>query len=140
MCVLCRFHFVSRGCWTTDYQIHERWGAFVDLTVYRLFFLLLLLCYYNSDASRPAVHQALVEGDRIGLIPGGIPEIFEGYPKPLTHPDDEFTIVPRGFLKMALQHQIPVVPVFCFGATKLSPKVWQKQNTYSNQPETSFFS
>ena len=56
----------------------------------------------------------------MALIPGGIPEIFEGYPnKPLTHPDDEYSIVPRGFLKMALQHKVPVVPVYCFGATKL---------------------
>jgi hypothetical protein len=30
------------------------------------------------DASRPAVDQALVEGSRIGLAPGGIAEMFEG--------------------------------------------------------------
>ena len=71
------------------------------------------------DASRPSVHQALQQGDRLGLIPGGIPEMFEGYPKPLTHPDDEFSIVPQGFLKMALRHNIPVTPVYCFGITKL---------------------
>jgi Diacylglycerol acyltransferase len=75
---------------------------------------------HNSDASRPAVHRALTEGSRIGLLPGGIPEIFEGYPnKPLTHPDDEFAIVPRGFVKMALRHNLPIVPVYCFGATKM---------------------
>lgn len=72
-----------------------------------------------SDASRSAVDRALGQGDRIGMIPGGIPEIFEGYPKPLTHPDDEYSIVPKGFLKMALRHQVPIVPVYCFGATKL---------------------
>jgi len=65
------------------------------------------------------VDQALSEGSRIGLVPGGIPEIFEGYPKPLTHPDDEIAIVPKGFLRMALRHQIPVVPVYAFGITKL---------------------
>lgn len=74
----------------------------------------------NRDASRPAVHRALIEGSRLGLLPGGIPEIFEGYPnKPLTHPDDEFAIVPRGFVKMALHHNLPIVPVYCFGATKM---------------------
>ena len=71
------------------------------------------------DASRSSVHDALEAGDRIGLIPGGIPEMFEGYPKPLTHPDDECSIVPKGFLKMALRHNIPVTPVYCFGITKL---------------------
>ena len=45
--------------------------------------------------------------------------MFEGYPKPHTHPDDEFSIVPQGFLKMALRHNLPVVPVYCFGITKL---------------------
>jgi Diacylglycerol acyltransferase len=74
----------------------------------------------NRDASRPAVHQALREGSRLGLLPGGIPEIFEGYPnKPLSHPEDEFAIVPRGFVKMAFQHNLPIVPVYCFGATKM---------------------
>lgn len=72
-----------------------------------------------SDASRSSVNEALQNGDRIGLIPGGIPEIFEGYPKPLTHPDDEYAIIPYGFIRMAIKHQIPVVPIYCFGATKL---------------------
>jgi hypothetical protein len=29
-----------------------------------------------------------VHGDRIGIALGGIAEIFEGYPKPSTHPDE----------------------------------------------------
>jgi len=59
------------------------------------------------DASKSSVHKALVHGDRIALIPGGIPEMFQGYPKPLTHPDDEYVIIPKGFIKMALQHNVP---------------------------------
>lgn len=78
-----------------------------------------------SDASRSAVDHALSEGSRIGLAPGGIAEMFEGYPKPLTHPDDEYAILkPRkGFLRMAVKHGVPVIPIYCFGATKMLKRV-----------------
>ena len=79
-----------------------------------------------SDASRRSVNKALSDGDRIGLIPGGIAEIFEGYPKPGTHPDTEYAIVRRGFLKMAIRHGIPVIPVYCFGSTKLFRRLESK--------------
>ena len=73
------------------------------------------------DASRDAVDSALSEGARIGLAPGGIAEMFEGYPKPLTHPDDEYAILEgrKGFIRMAIRHGVPVVPVYAFGATKM---------------------
>jgi Diacylglycerol acyltransferase len=84
------------------------------------------------DASRDNVHRALSsvssslssENDanfrrRVGLVPGGIAEIFQGYPKPNTHPDEEYAIIRKGFLRMALQHNVAVVPVYCFGATKM---------------------
>jgi 1-acyl-sn-glycerol-3-phosphate acyltransferase len=61
----------------------------------------------------------LSEGSRIGLAPGGIAEMFEGYPKHLTHPDDEFTIVRKGIIRMAIKHGVPIIPVYCFGSTKL---------------------
>jgi 1-acyl-sn-glycerol-3-phosphate acyltransferase len=73
----------------------------------------------HSDASRGSVDRALGRGDRIAVIPGGIAEIFEGYPKPHTHPDEEYAIVRSGFLRMALKHRVPVIPVYCFGATKM---------------------
>lgn len=57
--------------------------------------------------------------EAVGLVPGGIAEIFEGYPKYGEHPDEEYTIVRKGFLKMAIQHNRPVVPIYCFGATKM---------------------
>jgi len=56
---------------------------------------------------------------RIGLVPGGIAEIFEGYPKEGTHPDEEYSILRRGFLRLASQYNLPVVPIYCFGATKM---------------------
>jgi hypothetical protein len=65
------------------------------------------------------VNAALAQGSSIGLVPGGIAEMFEGYPKPNTKPSDEYSIVRKGFLRMAVQHGRPVVPVYCFGATKV---------------------
>jgi 1-acyl-sn-glycerol-3-phosphate acyltransferase len=80
---------------------------------------LACLALPNSDASRPAVNLALSQGDRIGIVPGGISEIFEGYPKRGCRPDEEYSIVRKGFLQLAFQHGIPIVPVYCFGATKM---------------------
>lgn len=71
------------------------------------------------DARRSTVRRALGRGDRLGLVPGGIDEMFTGYPRPGCHPDEEYAIVRRGFLRMALRYQRPVVPVYCFGSTKL---------------------
>ena len=73
----------------------------------------------QSDASREEVNRALSEGSRIGLAPGGIAEMFEGYPKIGTHPDDEYAIVRKGIFRLAVQHGVPIVPVYCFGSTKL---------------------
>ena len=74
----------------------------------------------HSDASRLSVDRALAAGDRIGLAPGGISEMFEGYPKPGTHRDEEYAIARhKGFLKLAMKHGVPVIPVYCFGASKL---------------------
>jgi len=74
------------------------------------------------DASRPAVEKALAQKTRIGLSPGGISEMFEGYPKPPnSHPHDECALLAsrKGFVRMAIQHQIPIVPVYCFGASDM---------------------
>jgi 1-acyl-sn-glycerol-3-phosphate acyltransferase len=53
------------------------------------------------------------------LAPGGIAEMFEGYPKQGTHPDEEYSIVRKGIFRLAVQHGVPVIPVYCFGSTKL---------------------
>lgn len=74
-----------------------------------------------SDASRPSVDRALSEGSRIGLAPGGIAEMFEGYPKPSAHPDEEYVILNsrKGFVRLAVKHGVPLIPVYCFGSTKM---------------------
>lgn len=71
------------------------------------------------DASRSSVDQALAEGSRIGVAPGGIAEMFEGYPKAGTHPDDEYAIIRKGIMRLAIKHNVPIIPIYCFGSTKL---------------------
>lgn len=73
------------------------------------------------DASKRSVNKALKDGLSLGVAPGGIPEMFEGYPKPGTHPDDECALLAnrKGFIRMAIRHGIPVIPVYTFGATKM---------------------
>lgn len=73
------------------------------------------------DASRNAVADALRTEQRIGISPSGIAEMFESYPKPGYHPNDEAVLLNdrKGMFKLAIQHGLPVVPVYTFGATKM---------------------
>ena len=76
------------------------------------------------DASRDAVSSALSQSDTtIGIAPGGIAEMFETYPKPGLHRNDEAFRVRNGIFKLALKHQRPVIPIYCFGATKMLRRV-----------------
>jgi Diacylglycerol acyltransferase len=61
----------------------------------------------------------MAAGDRLGIVPGGIAEIFEGYPKAGVGPHEECAVVRRGFLRLCARHNVPVVPVYAFGATKM---------------------
>lgn len=45
--------------------------------------------------------------------------MFEGYPKTGTHPDEEYAIVRKGIFRLAVEHKVPILPVYCFGSTKL---------------------
>eukprot|EP00980_Cylindrotheca_fusiformis_P030272 scaffold24618_cov127-Cylindrotheca_fusiformis.AAC.5 len=75
------------------------------------------------DASRNAVDEALSQGSRIGLAPGGIAEMFEGYPKAFTHRNEEYIIIRRGIFRLAMKYNLPMIPVYCFGSTKLLKRV-----------------
>lgn len=75
--------------------------------------------FSRRDASRASVDEAVGAGDRVGIVPGGIAEIFEGYPKAGTEPHEECAVVRRGFLRMCARHGVPAVPVYVFGATKM---------------------
>lgn len=93
-----------------------------ELLLYRMMTTTMTMTTVTySDASKSEVDRALSQGHRIGLAPGGISEMFEGYPKAGRHPDEECLILQsrKGFIKMALKHQVPVVPIYTFGSSKL---------------------
>ena len=71
------------------------------------------------DASREVLDRVMASEDRVGIIPGGIAEIFESYPKRGIHPDEECAIVRKGILRMAIEHGRAIVPIYCFGSTKM---------------------
>lgn len=106
------------------------WGLYrpVVATATKLFPLVRTFISWMGgiDASRSAVSSVLSQANsRIGISPGGIAEMFETYPKPGFHPNDEAALLRHrnGVFKLALQHNIPVVPVYCFGATKMFRRV-----------------
>ena len=124
------------------------WGRFrpVVATATRLFPLVRTFIDWMGgvDASRTAVSRALSPrspgggttrrrsgsgGDdgnrRLGISPGGIAEMFESYPKPGYHRNDEAALLRHrdGLFRLALRHRIPIVPVYCFGATKMFRRV-----------------
>eukprot|EP00536_Pseudo-nitzschia_multiseries_P001738 jgi/Psemu1/181840/e_gw1.22.77.1 len=66
------------------------------------------------DASRSSVDRALSNGDRLGLAPGGIAEILQD-----PDPEHEYAIIRRGIFRMAVKHQVPIIPVYCFGSSML---------------------
>ena len=105
------------------------WGPFrpVVATATKLFpFVRTLISWMGGvDASRSAVSRAISDNPRIGISPGGIAEMFETFPKPGFHPNDEAALLKdrTGMFKLALQHKLPIIPVYCFGATKMFRRV-----------------
>jgi len=114
----------------------ETWGLFrpVVATATKLFPLVRTLISWMDgvDASRSAVSRALsLSNDaggayrRVGISPGGIAEMFETYPKSGFHRNDEAALLKQrnGIFKLALKHKLPIIPVYCFGATKMLRRV-----------------
>lgn len=73
------------------------------------------------NASASAVESVLQKGETLAVAPGGIAEMFLGYPRPGCGPDEEYALVlhRKGFVRLALKHGLPLVPVYVFGNTKL---------------------
>lgn len=88
-----------------------------------LFFVNDILQWLGAvDASKQAIEEVITNdksSSNIGIIPGGIAEIFEGYPKEGVHKDEEIAIVRKGFLNLAVKYGLPVLPVYCFGSSRL---------------------
>lgn len=87
----------------------------------------------SVDATKSSVERVLSKGERIGVCPGGIAEMFEGYPKPGRLPNDECALLTsrKGFVRLALKNNIPLIPVYCFGGNKMFkrlqlPKIVEK--------------
>lgn len=51
---------------------------------------------------------------RTSLTKGGIAEILQD-----PDPEHEYAIIGRGIFRMAVKHQVPIIPVYCFGSSVL---------------------
>lgn len=71
------------------------------------------------DAGPNEVSKAIKEGCSVSICPGGIAEMFWGYPKEGCLPREEYAFLQsrKGFIRMAMKHNVPVIPVYCFGNT-----------------------
>jgi hypothetical protein len=56
----------------------------------------------------------------VGINPGGIAEMYVGYPQPGCKPDEEYAVIRgrKGFVRMAIKYGANLVPVFVFGGSK----------------------
>jgi 2-acylglycerol O-acyltransferase 2 len=62
---------------------------------------------------RKTFKKTLSKGRSVGLVPGGISEMFV-----CSHGNESETLVVRnrkGFVKIALEHGVQIVPCYCFG-------------------------
>lgn len=69
----------------------------------------------TRPASRQVMHKQLAEGGTVVLIPGGVQECS------FMEPGKEVAFLRsrKGFVRIALQHGAPLVPVFSFGQTNM---------------------
>jgi 2-acylglycerol O-acyltransferase 2 len=73
------------------------------------------------SAKRSELVEAIQGGDSLGISPGGVAEMFAGYPTPGYLPTDEGAVLRNrtGFIKLAVDNDLPVVPVYVFGSSSL---------------------
>ncbi|CAM9804363.1 unnamed protein product [Phaeothamnion confervicola] len=76
-------------------------------------------------ASPPAVTAALRSGLSLCLAPGGIAEIFWGWPRPGCDRNKEYALLRdrKGFVRRAVEAGVPLVPVYVFGISDTFKRV-----------------
>lgn len=89
----------------------------------------LVMAIGGMDVCRGSIEEAVKLGYSPWIVPGGQAELVES----LASPRGDLRIVTRhiGFIRLAMQHQLPVVPVVCHGEDRifsnLGPRSWQRR-------------
>jgi Diacylglycerol acyltransferase len=83
----------------------------------------LILSLFCSEASKDSIKRALMQGTRVGIVPGGISEMFEGYPKADRHIDEEIVVIKSGLFQLAADQSASIRPVYCFGASQILKRI-----------------
>jgi hypothetical protein len=97
-------------------RLHSFIHHYYTTYYYILYYINIFYTILCSDATRSSVNQALENGDRIGVSPGGIAEMFV----PLDNPNEEYVLLKhrKGLVRMSVKHQIPIVPIYVFGGSR----------------------
>lgn len=98
-------------------EVHPRKRRDIGASiVYRIPMFREFCMYFGCiDASRSTVDRTLAAGYSMQLYPGGEREqLLTDHNRPIVYIRKRM-----GFLKMAIKHQIPVVPCFAFGEDQL---------------------
>jgi hypothetical protein len=71
----------------------------------------VILWLGGVDAHKAAVTRCLDQGESLAVAPGGIAEMFWGFPRPGCGPDEEYALLRgrKGFVRLALEHGLPLV-------------------------------
>lgn len=110
---VCRAFSGGSRLWRVLYPgISSRWGSFTAA------FLLpgireFSLCCGCLDAGKPTLERAIRRGENVTLLPGGIDEmnLTDGKSK-----ETKLVMLDRkGFVKLAIENGMDIVPGFCFG-------------------------
>jgi 2-acylglycerol O-acyltransferase 2 len=91
-------------------------------------------------ATKQDISRALAQGKSLSLIPGGIAEMFQIKRK------QEIVLLKerKGFVRLALQHGAPLVPVYVFGNSRLLrlfklPELFERLSRWFQISLTPFF-
>jgi hypothetical protein len=85
------------------------------------------------EANATAINTVLSSGadatsehiPAVAITPGGIAEMFLGYPRHGSHPDEEYALLRdrKGFIKLAINNCTTLVPIFVFGASSIFDRI-----------------